>query len=657
MGPGGEASRELSSVKVMKPTEFKRWFLRIMHNRERRAVESLVDNETTLNIGLDASANFLEAYKVVREGDEEYTFPLEALRLQDIGVHSSFTVPLPKLGKMFEAPIPTLKQLVRTESEGDGEGEIETTDSWTDAIEQNVPRLSIHGGVSGELDQGFAILPRAPKHQTEDGSPFFDQFYSMTTQQLALGVKLEHSFPEIHDDPNEKKDTSTPSKQSLASLLQGTNVDISADLLPHPSSFSIGIGKAVQFISESRPFYIQTRAVILDSPSIKPPELQVTVTRNLGVTGNKTAFMQWHSGESEYPALIRSLLTRGETPNLNYLARWLTTGQAAPVMAMGMLFHHATPNVALEADEPVDEEDIGSANSSKTKTVIKAFKTHVDFELSHSFDIFARFDTPPIRSQIRNDGDAEPEFATPILRKSRGVRVEVAANVGLPVTFDASITGKRKFGTFTTVGFGVGVNALGLHCSLSWQRLGQSISVPIALLPLESTTSTAVVLAVTVPWATCTALEFLWLRPRDKRHRHRLIKSQRKKLRANIAKRKAEAEEAVALMYESVQFRQAREAASGGLVILSATYGAKEKDGKWKAGASADVTVALAALVDNGQLSLARGMDKSRLIGFYDPCPLERKVLEVAYEFGGKEHRVEVRGGQSLVLPKRAHEV
>lgn len=44
MGRGGEAQRQQVGVKLMSPDEFRRWFLKTMKDRERKAVESLVSS-------------------------------------------------------------------------------------------------------------------------------------------------------------------------------------------------------------------------------------------------------------------------------------------------------------------------------------------------------------------------------------------------------------------------------------------------------------------------------------------------------------------------------------------------------------------------------------------------------------------------------------
>lgn len=651
MGPGGEAERQVSQVKVMAPSEFKKWFLGVMRGRERRALEALVEHETNFHIGLDAAGIFTDAVKVVENGDDEITFPLEPLRLTDIGVTSSFSVPLPQLAALLEKPIPTFKQLTSwTTSTINGEEEEEEEEqppSWTDSLLPTTPSLTLTGGIHGEVDQRFAILD--PIRVAGRSIPINDSYYTMTTQNLTLGASISHTFPELPDAP----------PNSLAEKFQGFNVEVEANILPHPSNFTLGLGKAISFASDTRPFYLGTKFIVRDSPHILPPEVQVQLTRQLGIKGDKTAFLIWHSGERQWPSSFAGLLSPFiplEWISLDYVARWQTMGQAAAIMRLGILF---TKPTVIDEEHPELQSD--SADNNTTSVALTAQPNALGVELKHSFDLFSQFSQPPIRSRILNSGDsASPESRTPPL-KSRGVKVDLAASVSLPVTLNASLTGRRKFGNFTTMGLSIGVNQnLGLHLSVSWERLGQSISLPVAMLPLDEMTSNSILMAIGVPWVGYTALEFLYLRPRDARKRQRLIKQQRKKLRADVKRRREEAEQAVELMAQSVARRQSVEDADSGLVIMEARWGVLSKDegsGKWEEGKVVDVTIALAALVDDGQLGLARGLDKSRLIGFWDPAPLERKMLSVDYLFGGKQHHVEVSGGKGLVLPRREHEV
>ena len=85
---------------------------------------------------------------------------------------------------------------------------------------------------------------------------------------------------------------------------------------------------------------------------------------------------------------------------------------------------------------------------------------------------------------------------------------------------------------------------------------------------------------------------------------------QQKKLRELVTKRKTESFQAISLMAEQVKRRQAKEARKDGLVILQAEYGHLPRPSRHSNEAGniedsskiADVTVPVAALVDQGQL-------------------------------------------------------
>jgi hypothetical protein len=67
------------------------------------------------------------------------------------------------------------------------------------------------------------------------------------------------------------------------------------------------------------------------------------------------------------------------------------------------------------------------------------------------------------------------------------------------------------------------------------------------------------------------------------------------------------------------------ESLENGLMILSAKYGVKACDSgdaaAWGAAEVADVTVAVAVLVDRGQLLIPPGVQKSYMPGLWDPAP------------------------------------
>lgn len=169
--------------------------------------------------------------------------------------------------------------------------------------------------------------------------------------------------------------------------------------------------------------------------------------------------------------------------------------------------------------------------------------------------------------------------------------------------------------------------------------------------------------------------------------------------RALYRQRRAEADELVTLLAGPVTARQQRLRSKGGLVVLSAKYGVLASsrtpssscsiaatttllphDGgnalpalQWAAPEEvADVTVAIAALVDDGDgvvdahaddgdgvdegrergvVLIPAGVRKSRLLGFWDPEPGRTKCLVVRYLFNGQERVKAVMGREELRLP------
>lgn len=108
----------------------------------------------------------------------------------------------------------------------------------------------------------------------------------------------------------------------------------------------------------------------------------------------------------------------------------------------------------------------------------------------------------------------------------------------------------------------------------------------------------------------------------------------------------------VAILQQSAD-KLKQETENDGLIINSAIYKAAENADI----PPLDVTVALQSLVLNSKLVIPAGRSKSGLIGFYDTCLGEAKVLQVNYTFKGRPHVVEVADLQALVMPLRAHAI
>lgn len=138
---------------------------------------------------------------------------------------------------------------------------------------------------------------------------------------------------------------------------------------------------------------------------------------------------------------------------------------------------------------------------------------------------------------------------------------------------------------------------------------------------------------------------------KKKRHEQRAKRLRSpEELQAYVAKKQIEAVEFTKLIAPAVEANQQQRRRDGELVVLSALFGAEVAD---RAGGSdADVTTALAALIDDeGQLFIPAGVRKAGLPGFWDAAPGQPKTLRVRYAYQGQEGEVEVTGRHGLRLP------
>ncbi|KAI8265419.1 Chaperone protein dnaJ 13 [Colletotrichum sp. SAR11_239] len=197
-------------------------------------------------------------------------------------------------------------------------------------------------------------------------------------------------------------------------------------------------------------------------------------------------------------------------------------------------------------------------------------------------------------------------------------------------------------GRFSKLGLEFGVSLHSLHLSLYWSRLSQRLSIPLLLSPRAEYSPAVFFYASAVPLVAFAARHFLAKR--------KSAPPMEIDLQAYINRKRAAADDIAALLAGPVEARQHAERKRRGLVILSAKFGVKE-GADWALEEVADVTLAVAALVEDGKLKIPAGVRKGSMLGFWDPAPLRRKALHVRYLWKGKERTIEVMGRDELVLP------
>ncbi|TDZ68172.1 putative J domain-containing protein [Colletotrichum trifolii] len=246
------------------------------------------------------------------------------------------------------------------------------------------------------------------------------------------------------------------------------------------------------------------------------------------------------------------------------------------------------------------------------------------------------------------------DVALPGSAKAARLEVELCSNTLL----DRYVAVRNLWGVgrFSKLGLEFGVSLHGLHFSLYWSRLSQRLSIPLLLSPSIEHAPSAFFYVGAVPVALLAAKHFFFSNSK-RAAAAQAAAAAGIDLQAYVARKRAAADDVAALLAGSVEARQRNERQRGGLVVLSAKFGIKEGGAggggvdDWAMEEVADVTVAVAALVEDGKLRIPAGVRKGSLLGFWDPAPLRKKALHVRYMYRGKEGTVEVVGRDELVLP------
>ncbi|TQE04375.1 hypothetical protein C1H46_009994 [Malus baccata] len=136
------------------------------------------------------------------------------------------------------------------------------------------------------------------------------------------------------------------------------------------------------------------------------------------------------------------------------------------------------------------------------------------------------------------------------------------------------------------------------------------------------------------------------------------------KTSAQVREARAAADKAQKLLQNVATRKQNRQQEIGGLVISNALYGNLKALKKSNASVESndsqviDVKLPLNFLVsDSGELKLHKGVKKSGIMGFCDPCPGESKQLYVEYTYGGSRYEVTVDDYEELQIPQEEHRI
>ncbi|GLB01902.1 DnaJ (Hsp40), sub C, member 11 [Aspergillus tubingensis] len=627
-------------VRAMSGEEFRGWFLEVMKRRERAVVERMVGSRGSITIGFDAS-------NAVSYDEEE-----DALYIE---------MPSPKpsnyaLGFSFKAPLPRLGSFLGREGEDENESENdegpETRKLFKEYGEET--ELTFNAGISGEVEQ----MHQEANFKFPDGrkeTHLLPLPYFLIANQINLGVGASQLF----GGPYSIKGLAKPP----FAFMQNSVMSVNASVLPHPSLETTWTKSFVP-IPGAKPISVQVDVDFDRSPQRAPPRFALKVTRQIG--DRRFLVSSWSSGSLLWPKPFRHFFLPLIEFGLN-----AETAMSVPThpsfFQIGVVSQPKRQISPADVEEEVEDEDeefemlrrqqrkeIGAAEAWQTNVTATPMQTTLSFVYSRNV-----FSGKSAYERLRSEWSSEGHHSLPEDNEPRSVRVNVETTVGRDLALGWHIEGTRQVGDFTRMGFGVGVRDMqGLVVTVSWSRLGQKIRVPISVIPFGLVDVDVAAMAIICPWLAYCALEFGFIRPRERKRHRRAIARRQKQLRRLVPKKRAESQEAIEIMTEQVQRRQAKEAKQGGLVILRAEYGyyPSKKDRETGRGLEVtDVSIPVAALVDHGQLAIPKEMAKSHILGFHDPAPLLPKMLKIWYNYHGQEHYVEAKETEDISCPMRSH--
>ncbi|KAK0633006.1 hypothetical protein B0T14DRAFT_505636 [Immersiella caudata] len=494
------------------------------------------------------------------------------------------------------------------------------------------PTVTVTGAAHGLLDEPYRLAPilldrYQPPGPSVHGRRRLEQLLvSRFLPVLNLTVRQEVFWR----DPADPAGLKGPSQQTLADSV----VEQEVELLPHPST-TIRLGHSVDIKGEE-PLNVEVSLHKgAGSRTPLPPSLGVAISQK---RGQGTAFVVVDAGDwilfpsKECRDLSRFSKLTGGLPRLTDPFRHAPTleaGYSFGTESMGVLSEQPFTKPAERGVLGMDHDMDGSTKTGPWTITAGVASGIAASYLRYAMDLF------PGRRKI-------------------GIRAEVELASSTQRDFFLAFRALKRIGRFSKAGLELGLSPNNIHLSLYWSRLGQRISLPVMVSRKSSLSTKFLFWATVVPYAAFAAVELVYWRLKlnnaklDAATKDLAASSKLKEdLQRYIARRRAEADELTVVLATGVEPRQNKERQNGGLVILSAKYGVKDAPPD----EIADVTIAVAALVDGGKLVIPAGIRKSRLIGFWDPAPMSTKVLRIRYTYQGRERAAEVGGRAELRLP------
>ncbi|KAK4250764.1 hypothetical protein C7999DRAFT_11458 [Corynascus novoguineensis] len=474
------------------------------------------------------------------------------------------------------------------------------------------PTVTIIGATHGLLDEPFKLAPLLVDRYQPPGPSIHGR---RRMEQLLASRFLPLLSLNFRQDFSWREDPAIQTKPDFI-------IEQELEVLPHFST-TTRVGHSVKLFGSEEPlsFEVSARKLLTRSLGLSP-DLGLAVHQRVG---SGTAFLVADGGN-------RSLGTSKECREVSQFSK--VSGKLVPLIDA----FHNPPTV--EVGYAFGRHDLGlqsgQALTKPTERGLAALDSDIDECKPSSWTISTGFTPGNVAAYLRYGRDLlAPPTRSKFHSKSRAsFRAEAELAGTAQRDFFLAFRALKRVGRFSKVGLEVGFSPSNLHLSLYWSRLSQRISLPFLVANTTTARSwfaTKVLFWTAVfPFAALAAWELYRQRQRASKAPTNitttvLSKEKEKKLQSYIARSRAEADELTVLLATGVEPRQAVRRRRGGLVIVSAKYGARDAPS-----------------------------EESRLPGFWDPAPLadaDDKVLRVKYLWRGKEHTVEVQGREELRLP------
>lgn len=434
------------------------------------------------------------------------------------------------------------------------------------------------------------------------------------SSSITLGATLSHAVTDT--DRN-----GAILNRLLFPFLGNSTVELNTLALPEPS-VQTTVRKTVTLVPNTFPLNFAIQSAFSKSPLYWPPILAVSASRQL--SGRSVAYGNWSSGMMAWPDFIQRMLSSFVETTTEDSITLATAGQPSQfnlglyILPTKSSKERVGAGANEEHDDDVDEDDEGPVGTGASRETWNVEIQTSPFDMALAVNYSRNLFTGRVEEPVLSEWNMEGYYPNKESRGDRAVRLQVNTSVNANLSLSWTVTGTRRVSDFTHVGVGIGLEGnVGLVASLTWRRLGQTIKLPVVLVPVEYLKGAGAMAAI-VPWLAYSALEFGYLRPRERRKQRRALAKQRKRLAKIVAKRKKDSLEAINLMRQQVQRRQSREAEKDGLVILHAEYGFvsrkpddKSRDKELERFSNLiDVTVPVAALVDQSQLNIPKNVIK-----------------------------------------------